>query len=835
MLKKTSLNIFVLLLLSFIFFVPVKAANILTNGDFSNGLSGWSSYSDTGVYQFYSQGGEAVITRVKSTNSSNSQFYQFGFNIKPATQYKLSFDARTNAPYDIVLPVVLHMHGPNYANLGLGYTPFTISRNVTKNYSITFTTVNTFTSPYTDVRFRYIVQSSSLPNGSSVYLDNVIIEEVTVATPTPTPSPTPAPTPRPTSTPTPTPTPLPTPVPTPIVVTPPTCSISIDSTNFYSDEGIGASATVSSASNNLKIKWSASLGTVTPVSPSSPVDSAGFISSTSTAARANWVDSYAHANGVTITLTVKNDGGQNSCSKLIYPTAPESTLEVVVKTVTNLNKPTLEDYCKSFADYSVASLNNTYTLTKNPGGTNYLTDTAKFNWSYEKKIAEYPQPGASGDYGISFDISDNYPDYEVKCIRHIEKDAEGNTVANKYTSGTPFYVFSTTREHTDLLRVIIGPKPIYPWFKAYGGQIYSFGGVENDIPESLGSFFTSLSSIKSGALSTLGQLLAPEPETYIVEYGNETGYLQRLKELIEQNKDNLQKITNISSINSNSYTKFYYWNGSVPLVINKDVLRTGGKKTSVLFVDGDVEITKDVNELNLFIISTGKITIQERPLKQTVQTSGKCETEIKNDVWEQEIWQYYNGIYWSVENATKTRTFTRPSGADYIVVKGLWEWTGHAGDDTQKGERHFTRMPLGTIYCRDYGDSSLEGQQILCGQKEGNFSDNSIQITLELDAPTNCTPLGSQACNGSHKAIANISWCSSTSIVEEAADPLIVIGALISEGRDGKGIVFERVLDNYDPLDSELEQIIYQPEIYFTRDPQARNFMEYPTYFVKLD
>ena len=811
------------------FFSQVQAANVLVNGDFSNGTNNWSSYFAGGVYQFYEQNGEGVVSRVKSATSSNSQVYQVGFPLKPNTHYTLSFDARTNALYNITVPFYLHKHTANYASLWPEDPVFTVIPNVNTHYTYTFTTKTNFTEPNTNTRLRIGVKQSSLPNGYSLYFDNIVLEEGTTPTPTPTP------TPSPTSTPTPTPTPSPTP--TPIVVNPPTCTISVSATNFYSDTGVDVSSTVSSAANNLKIKWAASSGLVTPTSPTSPVDANGYISSSSTSVAANWKDSYVHSNGVTLTLYVKNDGGQNTCTKLIYPSPAESTLEIVVKKADILNKPTSADYCKSLADYPVVSSDASYTLTKNPGATTYLSDTARFDWSYEKQIEEYPGPSATGEYGIALDISQNYPGYEVKCIRHNERDTEGVNLTNTITENTPFYVFGTTREHTDLFRIVISPKPIYPWFKAYGGQIYSYGSVENDIPESLGTFFDSLSNIKSGALSTLGQLLAPKPANYLVEYGNQTGYLQRLKAIIDENKERLEKISSVSALNSNNSTHFYYWDGALPLVINENVLRVGHKKTSVLFVDGDVEITKDVTELNVFLISTGKITIKERPLTKTVVTNGGCETEIKTENWEEEIYQTYNfnTNKWNMGQATKTKIFTKPADANYVVIKALWEWSGKAGDNTQKGEAHWTRTDLGDVHCKDFGDSSLEGRQFLCGTKEKKFSSNNLTVNFELDAPQDCVPTGSQACNGSHKAIATISWCSSSKTQETAADPLVIYGALISEGNNGKGLVFESVADNYQTLDSELEQIIYQPEVYFSNDPNSYNFMEYPTYFVKLD
>jgi hypothetical protein len=538
-------------------------------------------------------------------------------------------------------------------------------------------------------------------------------------------------------------------------------------------------------------------------------------------AGADWSDSYIHANGVTVTAEVKNDEGTTTCSKLVYPIEPTADVKINVKESTDKSKRNLADYCDDFESYNDVTQNTNATITKIPGGEVVFDETDVFDDDYTTTLAEVPTAAEpSLIYGFTLDPSENYEDLEHKCTRRIRHDEYGNVIEEVTVEGSSVVGFTTPRGGTEEIQVVLGPKPIYPWFKAFGGAIYSFGGVENDIPNTIGAFFESASNLAIGALASLGVINATPPNIYVQDYDVNESPIAYLQSLVLNNPDKVQAINSVNSINSVGQTNFYVWNGSLPMVIDSDIKKNPNKRTSIVFVDGDVEITPNVEELNLYIVSTGRVVLQQRDLITESNGSGTntCVTEISRKKWEEEIYQRYNTVTdeWSQAPGLKSKTFNKPNGANFVVVKAYWEWSGHPGDDNQKGERHWTRSNVGNTYCNDYGDSELAGREIFCGQKSGKVNGNSITVDFEIDADENCPFIDSyRDCYGSHKAIAKVVWCDDSEIVQSTSGGLTIYGGIVAKGVDGDGIVFERPTDNYDEITDAWEEFYFEPEIYF--------------------
>ena len=96
----------------------VPAGNLMANGDFAAGTTGWSFYSN-GSASFSTckravrPGAQVAI----SSTGSNIQLYQSGISLQAGVQYVLRFDAKSDNGQDMA--IYLHKHGSPYNSYGL--------------------------------------------------------------------------------------------------------------------------------------------------------------------------------------------------------------------------------------------------------------------------------------------------------------------------------------------------------------------------------------------------------------------------------------------------------------------------------------------------------------------------------------------------------------------------------------------------------------------------------------------------------------------------------------------------------------------------------------------
>ena len=96
----------------------VPAGNLMANGDFAAGTTGWSFYSNGSASFSAVNGpcGQAAQVSISSTGS-NIQLYQSGISLQAGVQYVLRFDAKSDNGQDMA--IYLHKHGSPYNSYGL--------------------------------------------------------------------------------------------------------------------------------------------------------------------------------------------------------------------------------------------------------------------------------------------------------------------------------------------------------------------------------------------------------------------------------------------------------------------------------------------------------------------------------------------------------------------------------------------------------------------------------------------------------------------------------------------------------------------------------------------
>ena len=149
----------------------IAATNVVDNGGFESGKSGWNFYTNAkGSFTVFGPGdgssNAAVVTT--TTVGTNIQLYQSGVSLQPNTAYRLTFSAFSNSGRD--LRVSVQKHGSPYtsyglrqeiANLGTGWKTFTYD----------FTTTG-FSAPVSDARLMFWFASDAR-SGDQFRIDNV--------------------------------------------------------------------------------------------------------------------------------------------------------------------------------------------------------------------------------------------------------------------------------------------------------------------------------------------------------------------------------------------------------------------------------------------------------------------------------------------------------------------------------------------------------------------------------------------------------------------------------------------------------------------------------------
>lgn len=138
--------------------------NLIVNGDFSDGFTGWTFHAPKGS-SFDIDGGAQLTV---SGKSDNIQLYQAGFALAPATRYLLTFTAAANGPH--TLAVHVHRNVAPHDSFGLANYIADVDREA-KSFATYFTTpkgmledgrLRFWLAPYADVGSVYRIGDVSL-------------------------------------------------------------------------------------------------------------------------------------------------------------------------------------------------------------------------------------------------------------------------------------------------------------------------------------------------------------------------------------------------------------------------------------------------------------------------------------------------------------------------------------------------------------------------------------------------------------------------------------------------------------------------------------------------
>lgn len=153
------------------------ATSIIRNGGFESGTQGWQAALATFTVGAPARTGVAAQV-VNSTSTDRGQLYQNNIALQPATQYQISFWAKSNSGNDVTV-AMLKSVSP-FTLYGL-QTTFDLTPEW-QEFRATFTTTG-FTAPVTDGRLRFRLQ---LGLGVDASIDDVVVTATGVAPPTAT-------------------------------------------------------------------------------------------------------------------------------------------------------------------------------------------------------------------------------------------------------------------------------------------------------------------------------------------------------------------------------------------------------------------------------------------------------------------------------------------------------------------------------------------------------------------------------------------------------------------------------------------------------------------------
>jgi cysteine-rich repeat protein len=143
------------------------AANLLVNGDYSNGRTGWILHTD-GAASFSVVDGEARVA--VTTAGGNVQLYQKGIDLEPETEYEVAFRARHTAGGGVKLR--MHRHTSPHTSFGLNRT---IDLGTTdRQYAVQFTTPAGET---TGARFVFWLADHD-ESGETHIFDDVVLRKI---------------------------------------------------------------------------------------------------------------------------------------------------------------------------------------------------------------------------------------------------------------------------------------------------------------------------------------------------------------------------------------------------------------------------------------------------------------------------------------------------------------------------------------------------------------------------------------------------------------------------------------------------------------------------------
>lgn len=155
--------------------IRIMTDNLIANGDFRDGYTGWSFHAPKGsTFNLEASGGARLTV---SQKGDNVQLYQSGLSLKPGTRYQLTFIASSGGPHS--LSVFIHAHGSPYEPLGLSNYVVSVG-DEPKSFSTFFTTPELSSDsadsglPTGRLRFWLAPYASA---GSSYWFNHISLEE----------------------------------------------------------------------------------------------------------------------------------------------------------------------------------------------------------------------------------------------------------------------------------------------------------------------------------------------------------------------------------------------------------------------------------------------------------------------------------------------------------------------------------------------------------------------------------------------------------------------------------------------------------------------------------
>ena len=193
--RKASLAltfVWVLLMVGVVAFAPRAAepttGNLVTNGDFSGGMTGWGWYLAPNAMAYRSIVGGEIFVQIPDDGDATShiQVNKPNITLVNGRQYALYFDARSASSTRNIVAAVAMMENP-WTTFGSQTFGITTTK---QRYSFTFTMTQP-TQFLSQVSFQLGDPSATLKPG--VYLDNIALYDLTGgAVPTPPAMPTPS-------------------------------------------------------------------------------------------------------------------------------------------------------------------------------------------------------------------------------------------------------------------------------------------------------------------------------------------------------------------------------------------------------------------------------------------------------------------------------------------------------------------------------------------------------------------------------------------------------------------------------------------------------------------
>jgi hypothetical protein len=156
-----------------------RAVNLLSNGDFEGGLTGWSFFTNgsgtlTACPEAF-EGAAAAKISISQTGD-NMQLFHLGIPLLSSTRYRLAFSARSNAGQDFNVSVL--KNGEGYTNYGLRSYLIDVD-TAWREYSVEFVSEG-FSGSVADGYLRFWFSSYAAP-GDEYLLDNIVLTRLGLA------------------------------------------------------------------------------------------------------------------------------------------------------------------------------------------------------------------------------------------------------------------------------------------------------------------------------------------------------------------------------------------------------------------------------------------------------------------------------------------------------------------------------------------------------------------------------------------------------------------------------------------------------------------------------